>query len=197
MRNLIMRIFDYSADGVISQEGTEFFEYCRDLPDDPEQLERTRRFYEQADVHIMGRVHYQGVAQYFPTADDHPYAEVMNAARKIVFSSTLRSADWTNSTINSGDLAAEVRKLKEAGTGDIIAHGGVSFWRALIRLDLVDEYRITVFPCLAGKGRRLFDDAEKICPLELASSIAYSNGTLEQTYRPAHRWSGATGQSTA
>jgi hypothetical protein len=65
MRTLIARFFDYSLDGVTATEGTSFFGFCRDLPDDPEQVARTRDFYENADVHIMGRGHYQDAAQYF------------------------------------------------------------------------------------------------------------------------------------
>jgi dihydrofolate reductase len=184
MRKVVARIFDYSLDGVISEEGTEYYQYCRDLLDDPAQVARTLSFYQRADVHIMGRVHYQGMSEYFPTAVDHPYAAVLNAARKIVFTSTLQTADYLNTTANSGDLANEIAKLKLDGDGDIVAHGGISFWRSLTRLDLVDEYRMTVFPYLAGKGRRLFDDLESSHQLELVSSTAYSNGTLELAYRP-------------
>ncbi len=184
MRNVVARIFDYSLDGVISEEGTEFFQFCRDLPDDPALQARTLSLYEGADVHVMGRVHYHGIAQYFPTAVDHPYAPALLAARKIVFSSTLRTADLANSTINSGDLAGEIQKLKRGGDGDIVAHGGLRFWRSLMRLDLIDEYRVDVFPYLAVKGPRLFDDLEKPRQLELVSSIAFGNGISELVYRP-------------
>jgi dihydrofolate reductase len=184
MRKVVARIYDYSLDGVISEEGTEFFEYCRDLPDDPAQETHERSLYERADVLIMGRVQYQGTAQYFPTAVDHPYAAAVLAARKIVFSSTLQTADdLANTTINSGDLAEEIQKLKQDGDGDIRALGGFRFWRSLMRLDLIDEYRLTVFPFLAGKGRRPFDDLEKSQQLELVSSTAWGNGTVELAYR--------------
>jgi dihydrofolate reductase len=185
VRKVVARIFDYSLDGVISEEGTEFFQYCRDLPDDPAQEAHTLSLYEGADLHLMGRVHYQGMAQYFPTAVDHPYAPALLAARKIVFSSTLHSADeLANTTINSGDLAEEIRKLKRDGDGDIVAHGGIRFWLSLMRLDLIDEYRVTVFPYVAVKGRRLFDDLEKSRQLELVSSTAFGNGTVELAYSP-------------
>ncbi len=84
MRTVIARIFDYSVDGIIATEDTSFFDFCRDLPDDPALEDHTRAFYEGADAHIMGRKHYQDAAQYFPEATDHPYADAMNAARKIV-----------------------------------------------------------------------------------------------------------------
>ena len=185
MRKLVVRVFDYSLDGVIAEEDTEFFQFCRDVPDDRAQEARTRSLYERAEVHIMGRNLYQGMAGYFPTAVDHPYAEVMNTARKVVFSRTLHSADWANTTIIGGDLAEEVEQLKQDGSGDIVAHGGVSFWQSLFLLDLVDEVRVTVFPYLAGQGRRLFDDPAKSRPLELVSSKAFGNGTVELEYRQA------------
>ncbi len=182
MRKLVLRVFDHSLDGVIAEEGTEFFQFCRDLPDDAAQLARTRSLYEDADLHIMGRLAYQGMAQYFPSATDHPYADVMNAARKVVFSRMLTSADWENSTVAGGDLTEEIKRLKREGNGDIIASGGMGFWQSLIRLDLADEYRVTVFPYVAGTGRRLFDDLDKSRQLELASSTPFANGTVELQY---------------
>jgi dihydrofolate reductase len=183
MRTVIARIFDYSLDGVIAVEDTSFFDFCRDLPDDAANEARTRELYDQADVHIMGRKHYQDAAQYFPDAVDHPYADAMNAARKVVFSHSLRTAAWANTSIASGDLAAEVEKLKLDGDGYIVAHGGIGFWRSLISRDLIDEYRISLFPYFAGNGTRLFDHLEKSPRLDLVSAIAFGNGITEVTLR--------------
>jgi dihydrofolate reductase len=183
MRTLIARIFDYSLDGRIAIEDTEFFKFCRDLPDDPEEDARGSEFYSCADLHIMGRVAYESMASYFPTADDDPNAGPLNAGRKVVFSRTLKAADWANTTIASGDLADEVDKLRRGGDGYIVVHGGISFWQSLIRLDLIDNYRVTLFPYLAGEGPRLFDDAAKSRPLDLLSSISVSNGTVDLDYR--------------
>jgi dihydrofolate reductase len=68
--------------------------------------------YRNADLLVMGRTHYQGAARYFSSADDDPYADVMNSARKVVFSHTLTTADWANTTVINGDLAAEIERLK-------------------------------------------------------------------------------------
>jgi dihydrofolate reductase len=183
MRTVIARIFDYSLDGFIANEGTAFFDFCRDLPDDPAQLDRTRDFYENAEVHVMGRKHYQDSAQHFPQAVDHPYADAMNAARKVIFSQTLRTADWANTSVASGDLDTEIEKLKMGGAGDVVAHGGIGFWRSLIRRDLIDEYRLSVFPYLAGAGTRLFEGLEQAPPLELVSATPFTNGITELAYR--------------
>ena len=117
MRTVVVRVFDCSLDGVIAAEGTDFFQFCRDLPDDPAQLARTRALYGSAEVHVMGRKLYQEAAEYFPTAVDHPYSDVMNAARKMVFSRTLQTADWANSTVLSGDLSKEIEELRQDGDG--------------------------------------------------------------------------------
>jgi dihydrofolate reductase len=183
MRKLIARVFDYSLDGLVADEGTEYFQFCRDLPDDGAQLDRTRDLYERAYAHIMGRTVYEGMAGYFPTAVDHPYADALNAARKVVFSRTLKTADWANTTIAAGDTTEEIDKLRRGGDGHIIVSGGVSFWRSLMRLDLIDEFRVTLFPYLAGEGTRLFDDVGKSRQLDRVSSIGWSNGTIELEYR--------------
>jgi dihydrofolate reductase len=183
MRTLIARVGDYSLDGLTAKEGTEYFEFCRDLPDDPAQLAASGEFFAGADMQIMGRVLYQGMAEYFPTATDHPYADAINAARKVVFSRTLKTADWANTTIASGDLGQEVDKLRRGGDGYIIVSGGISFWQSLARLDLIDEYRVTMFPYLAGEGTRLFDDVGKSRQLDLVASTVFSNGTIGLQYR--------------
>jgi dihydrofolate reductase len=182
MRKLIARVFDYSLDGVIATEDTEFYQFCRDLPDDPAEDAAGREFYAGADLHIMGRAAYQSMASYFPTATDDPNAEPLNAARKVVFSRTLKTADWAGTTIADGDFGQEVDKLRRGGDGYIVVHGGISFWRSLARLDLIDEYRVTLVPYLAGEGVRLFENAGQSYPLDLLSSTAFSSG-LELQYR--------------
>ena len=183
MRKLIARVFDYSLDGLVASEGTEYFQFCRDLPDDEKQLDRTGDLYEHAYAHIMGRTLYEGMASYFPMAAGHPYADTLNAARKVVFSGTLRTAGWANTTIASGDTAEEIDKLRRGGDGHIVVSGGISFWRSLMQLDLIDEFRVTLFPYLAGEGTRLFGGLGKSRRLDRVSSIAWSNGTIELEYR--------------
>ena len=182
MRTLVARVFDYSLDGVIATEDTEFFQFCRDLPDDPAEDASGREFYAGADMHIMGRVAYHSMASYFPTASDDPNAEFLNAARKVVFSRTLMTADWANTTIAAGDLGREVDEFRRGGDGYIVIHGGIRFWHSLARLDLIDEYRITVVPYVAGEGTRLFEDVGTSRSFDLLSSTAYRSG-LQLEYR--------------
>jgi dihydrofolate reductase len=182
MRTLIARVFDYSLDGVIATEDTQFFQFCRDLPDDPAEDVRGSEFYAGADLHIMGRVAYQSMAGYFPAAADDPNADALNAGRKVVFSRTLTVADWSGTTIAGGDLGQEIDRLRRGGDGYIVVHGGISLWRSLARLDLIDEYLVTLVPYVAGEGPRLFDDAGKSRQLELESSTPFSSG-LQLRYR--------------
>ena len=184
MRTVIAQIYDYSVDGISAEDDSSFFEFCRALPDDPVCLERAVDFYRKADLLVMGRTHYQGASAYFPSADNDPYADVMNAARKLVFSHTLATADWANTTVIDGDLAAEIEKLKLGGDGYIIADGGLGLLRSLIRHDLVDEFRISLVPYLAGKGPRVFDDLDHATKLELVSVTPVGGGMSELIYRP-------------
>src|SRR5215207_3189128 len=86
MRKLIATVFNYSLDGLLADEGTEFWKFCFDLPenrepDDPAHLD----FLQSAYAHIMGRTAYEGIAGAMTTAADHPFADILNAGRKVVF----------------------------------------------------------------------------------------------------------------
>ena len=184
MRKLIATVFNYSLDGLLADEGTEFWKFCFDLPenrepDDPAQLD----FLQSAYAHIMGRTAYEAIAGSMTTATDHPFAPILNAARKVVFSRTLKTADWANTTIAAGDTAEEIDKLRLGGDGHIVVWGGVSLWRSLMQLDLIDELRVSLFPYVAGEGTRLFDGVPKSYRLDLVSSTASSSGIIELKYR--------------
>jgi dihydrofolate reductase len=182
MRSLVLHVYDYSLDGVIAEEDSEFYKYCRDAPDDPVYDAWLADAYKNASLHLVGRATYQGMAKFFPTATG-PIAEAMNRVPKVVFSRTLQTAGWAETTIARGDLAEEIDKLRRGGTGEMLAHGGVSFVQSLTRLDLVDEYRLTVYPYVAGTGPRLFTELTQAYPLELRSSVTLDDGTVALTYR--------------
>jgi dihydrofolate reductase len=182
MRPVVLQVFELSVDGIIGEEGTEFYEFCRAFPDDPAYEAWLVSSLERAGVHIMGRVTYEGMARHFPTATD-AIADVMNRTPKAVFSRTLLTADWPESTIVSGDTADELDALRRHGTGEILAHGGARFAQSLARLDVVDEYRLTIFPYVAGGGTPLFADPANPHPLELVSSTAFAGGVLALAYR--------------
>ena len=117
------------------------------------------------------------------TATDHPFSPILNAAPKVVFSRTLKTADWANTTIAAGDMTQEVDELRQGGDGHIVVWGGVRLWRSLMQLDLIDELRVSMFPYVAGEGTRLFDGVPQSYRLDLVSSAASSNGIVELQYR--------------
>ena len=186
MRKLIALVFHYSLNGLLADEGTEYYKFCFELLDlhgGPDQDEQTLDFLQSAYAHIMGRTAYEGMAGSLATATDHPWADILNAGRKVVFSRALTTADWANTTIAAGDTAEEIDKLRQGGDGHIVAWGGVSLWRSLMRLDLIDEFRLGLHPYVADEGTRLFDDVPKSYRLDLVSSTAASNGVVELRYR--------------
>ena len=79
----------------------------------------------------------------------------------IVFSRTLKTADWANTTIAAGDTTEEVDKIRHGGDGYILVWGGVRLFRSLMQLDLIDELRVSMFPYVAGEGTRLFDGVRR------------------------------------
>ncbi|MFL6162153.1 MAG: dihydrofolate reductase family protein [Jatrophihabitantaceae bacterium] len=183
MRKLIAWVFLYSLDGLLADEGTEYWQYCFGLPSDPADLELKLDVLRSADAHIMGRNAYESIAENLPKATEHPFCALMNAAHKVVFSRTLTTADWANTTIAAGDTAEEIDKLRQGGDGHIVIWGGVSFWRSLMRLDLIDEFYVDVHPYIAGEGTRLFEDVPKSYALDLISSTEFTNGIVGLRYR--------------
>jgi dihydrofolate reductase len=184
MRKLIATVFNYSVDGLLADKDTEFWKFCFDLPenrepDDSAQLDFLRTAY----AHIMGRTAYEGIWEGMTTSADHPFAPILNAGRKVVFSRTLKTADWANTTIAAGDTAEEIRKLRQGGDGHIVVWGGISLWRSLMQLDLIDEWHLGLHPYVTDEGTLLFDDVPKSYRLDLVSSTALPTGILELQYR--------------
>jgi dihydrofolate reductase len=183
MRKLIATVFNYSLNGLLPDEGTEDYEFCMGLPADPADVEQSLDFLRSAEVHIMGRTAYEGMAANLPAHPDHPVGDILNAGHTVVFSRTMRAADWADTAIAAGDTAEEIDKLRQGGDGHIVVWGGVSLWRSLMRLDLIDEFHVDLFPYVAREGTRLFDDVPKPYRFDLVSSTAWSNGTVGLHYR--------------
>jgi dihydrofolate reductase len=185
MRKLIATVFNYSLDGLLADEKTEFWNFCFSLPennqpDDPAQLD----FLQNAYAHVMGRAAYEAIAESMTTsATDHPFAGLLTAGRKVVFSRTLKTADWANTIIAAGDTTQEIDNLRQDGDGYILVWGGVRLWRSLMRLDLIDELWVSMFPYVAGEGTRLFDGVPRSYQLDLISSTPSSSGIVELRYR--------------
>jgi dihydrofolate reductase len=140
----------------------------------------------QAGAILVGRVTYEIFAAFWPTAPkDEGFADRMNAIPKYVVSTTLRTASWQNSTIIGRDPAEEIAELKRRPGGDILLFGSADLLNSLIHHDLIDEYRLMVFPVVLGSGKRLFHDAADVTHLRLADTRTFESGVTVLTYRPA------------
>jgi dihydrofolate reductase len=154
------------------------------LPDeDPDVRAWKVTSVRQAGTHIMGRVTYEQMAAYWPTATND-YAAPMNNIPKVVFSRTLPTAGWATSRIARGDLTEEIAALKSESGGDIFAHGGATFVQALSRLGLIDEYRLIIHPVALGSGLPLFKDLPRPLRLDLAEAKHFPGGTVIHVYQP-------------
>jgi dihydrofolate reductase len=147
-----------------------------------------KHFFEaitQADTLLLGRRTWQihgGAFEPMPAGD--AFGDVMNSFSKVVVSTTLKStAAWRNSILISGNVVAEVRKLKEQSGKDILLDGSSALVHTLIANDLVDEYRLLVYPIVLGNGKKLFPEGQRI-NLKLIESQALPTGVVYQKYLP-------------
>jgi dihydrofolate reductase len=116
-----------------------------------------------------------------------PVASRLNGLPKYVVSTRLRSADWHNSTIVKGDIAAEVARLKQMPGRELQVHGSGTLAQTLLENDLVDEWRLLVFPVIVGADRRLFPDAGVATGLRLIDSRMTDSGVAIHVYQPTGR----------
>jgi dihydrofolate reductase len=141
-----------------------------------------------SDVQLLGRITYEGFAKAWPSMTElGEFGEKMNAMPKYVVSTTLtaETADWNNSTVIGEDVPAQVLRLKEQVAGDILVAGSARLVRTLAEHDLVDEYRLMVFPIVLGSGKRLFGDGTPHTVLRLVDSTPIGpDGVCILTYEP-------------
>lgn len=167
-----------SLDGyVASADGSSGWEAVGRSPDGAEWVLDT---VSNATAHLVGGGTYTRWAGSWPGASG-PFAAPMNEIPKVVFSSSLTSADWGETTIATGDLADAVTRLKQERSGGyLLALGGVRFARSLVETGLIDEYRLVVHPVVLGAGRRLF-----AVPLafEPVSTTVFSRGAVAHVFR--------------
>jgi dihydrofolate reductase len=144
-------------------------------------------WFAHASAFLLGRRTYQIFSGYWPHVTDpgDPIAGKLNALPKYVASTTLASADWHNSALLGGDLAAEVVKLKEQPGDELQVHGSGGLAQTLIEHDLIDEYRLLIFPVHLGSGKKLFRDGARPAALRLTSATTTGSGVVIATYQPA------------
>jgi dihydrofolate reductase len=136
---------------------------------------------------LLGRRTYEIFAAHWPyvKTDEDPFAASMNKAKKYVASKTLKRLDWSNSELIKGDVAKEVKKLKEQDGPDIQVHGSGNLIQTLLKHDLVDELWLKIFPITLGKGKRLFAEGTIPAGFKLLESETLPNGVIVASYARA------------
>jgi dihydrofolate reductase len=137
------------------------------------------------DVLLLGRVTYEAFAEAWPQrTDEASGGKYFNSVRKYVVSNTLDKAEWHNSQIIRGDILQEITKLKQQEGENLVVHGSGALAQWLIQHDLVDTYRLLVYPVVLGKGKRLFDEGVT-ATLQLVETRSFSSGVAALIYEPA------------
>src|SRR3972149_11060816 len=138
-----------------------------------------------SDALLLGRVTYQAFAESWPErTDETGFADRFNSLPKYVVSTTLANSSWNNSHIIRGNAAAEIEKLKQGTGGDLVIHGSAKLFNSLVPANIIDEYRLLVYPIVLGKGLKLFEDGVKT-NLTLVESKTYPSGVVGLIYHPA------------
>jgi dihydrofolate reductase len=152
-----------------------------------------------SDALLLGRVTYEGFAAAWPRMTEQAgelsasdalllgrYADMMNGYPKYVASTTLQEPlEWNNSTLIEGDVAEGVSRLKQQPGKDILVFGSGKLVNTLMRDELIDEYRLMIFPIIVGSGQRLFADGIDEMVLRLVDTETFGSGVVVLTYRPA------------
>jgi dihydrofolate reductase len=176
MRKIVVTEF-VSLDGVM-EEPRWTFEYWND-----EIAKFKGEESSASDALLLGRVTYQGFAAAWPQSKAEG-ADYFNNVRKYVVSETLEEPlEWNNSTLIKDNIVEQITNLKRQEGKDIAVHGSATLVQTLMRHDLVDGYRLLVYPVVLGKGKRLFGE-EIPATLNLLRSRSFSSGVVALVYEP-------------
>jgi dihydrofolate reductase len=171
-----------SLDGVVDEPGEWSIPYFSD--------DLATYKYEEllaSGALLLGRVTYEGFAAAWPTMEEieGEFAVKMNTLPKYVASTTLKAAEWNNSTVIRENVPGEVAKLKRQGANDILIGGSGALARTLMEHDLIDEIRMLVHPIAVGTGKRLFEGASAPVAVKLVDTRSFDSGVVALTYHAA------------
>ncbi|MFI6045569.1 dihydrofolate reductase family protein [Nocardia sp. NPDC051321] len=181
MRDLIVTE-NITLDGVI--EAADWFNVANaEGVDQSDITEALNAHMASSDAVLFGRVTFEQMRGYWPnqTDDTSGVTDHLNKATKYVVSSTLEAPEWANTVILRG--VDEIRAVQDQPGKDIVATGSIQLVHALIAADLVDEYRLFVYPAVEGKGERLFAEALEIPVLRLVETRPFNSGVVLLRYR--------------
>jgi dihydrofolate reductase len=156
-----------------------------------------------SDTLLLGRLTYQIFADAWPSLTDeedwrrvkeaggqageipkgNPFADRMNSIAKLIVSTTLNKVEWNNSSLIKGSVAEELSRLKQMPGQDILVAGSSQLVNTLMQHNLIDEYRLLVYPIILGSGKRLFQEGSKIM-LNLIETRSFGTGVVLLRYQP-------------
>ena len=158
---------------------------------DEETAEYSKEMLGSIDTLLFGRVTYELMAGYWPTAsaptEDPVIIYAMNNLPKIVFSRTLEKVEWNNSRLVKDNIVQEVARLKQQPGKDMVIFGSGSIVSTFTKLGLIDEYHIFVNPVVLGSGKPLFKDIRDKMNLKLLKTKAFKSGVVLLSYEPEKR----------
>jgi dihydrofolate reductase len=180
MRKIVAGLM-ISVDGVVEAPQTWTGPYFS-----PELQQVIGSIMAAGDTMLLGRATYQTFAASFGGNTTDPMAVQMNTTPKVVVSTTLSRAEWENSTLISGDVAAAITRLKEQPGKNINISGSATLVTWLLRQGLLDELDLLLFPVVVGHGKRLFDGGDgSAAGLKLAHCEALGTGVVHLSYQSA------------
>jgi dihydrofolate reductase len=142
-------------------------------------------------VLVFGRKTYDLMVSFWPTpmaAQAYPVvAERMNNLQKVVFSKTMDKPSWNNTRLLKGNIAAEIRKMKQEPGVDMVIMGSGSIVSQLAQEGLIDEYQVVVIPVVLGAGRTMFESVRDRVRLKLTKNRTFSNGNVFLCYEPVSK----------
>jgi dihydrofolate reductase len=154
---------------------------------DGDMMEIMTGIFERGEAYVLGRGTYEIFAHHWPNVPDDQQdaiAKKLNALPKYVATRTLKSLAWNNSKV-MGDPVSDVKAIKACYSGEVQVHGSPGLAQTLIEHDLIDEYRLLVFPVVVGGGKRLFGAGAKPATMALVTTRTTSTGAVYQVYRRA------------
>jgi dihydrofolate reductase len=186
MRKLVASSF-VTLDGISEDpagfEGSEAGGWSLPFFDD-EAASSAHELLLASDVFLCGRRTYEGFAKFGPAMTGE-YAETLNGMPKLVVSTTLEEPLEWNAKIIRGDVVSEVSNLKGQPGQNIVTYGGGELMQALMRADLVDQYKIWLFPLVLGSGKSLFQEGVDRAALRLVDAKQLRSGVVIMTYEPS------------
>jgi dihydrofolate reductase len=173
-----------TLDGSIEMLGDWFDPQAQSGTDNADLLEELQRQAGESDALLFGRRTFEDMRGYWPqqSEDTTGITDELNSVLKYVVSSTMTQPNWQNTTVITGDVAHQVRALKEEPGRDIVVTGSITLCHALIEAGLVDQYRLFTYPVVQGRGRRMFPDGVELPKLKLLETKAFRGGVTYARY---------------